>query len=131
MSIIGMLTLPPSDITSAVTIKLEPNNIKNGSIRICLVNNAQDFPDKCTIGKVFDIQPNGLYTIGEVKSGKWAVSVFHDADNSTKLEKNFMGIPKEAYGFSNNPKILFSAPSFAECVVTIPSAKPIVIKLNG
>ncbi|MGO9992533.1 MAG: DUF2141 domain-containing protein [Steroidobacteraceae bacterium] len=31
-----------------------------------------------------------------------------------KLDTSWLGIPKEGYGFSNDAKVLFRAPSFAD-----------------
>ncbi len=35
--------------------------------------------------------------------GWYAVSVVHDQNKNNKLDSNLFGIPKEPYGFSNNP----------------------------
>jgi uncharacterized protein (DUF2141 family) len=43
--------------------------------------------------------------------GWYAVSVVHDENNNSVLDANFLGIPKEPYGFSNNPRGL-GKPSF-------------------
>jgi uncharacterized protein (DUF2141 family) len=36
-----------------------------------------------------------------------------------KLDRNFFGIPKEGFGFSNNPRVVFVAPSFQAAVVAV------------
>jgi len=46
--------------------------------------------------------------------GFYAVSVFHDENMNQKLDKNFVGVPKEGYGASNNPKKKMGPPSFEE-----------------
>lgn len=43
--------------------------------------------------------------------GWYAVSVVHDENSNSVLDANFLGIPKEPYGFSNNPKGI-GKPSF-------------------
>jgi uncharacterized protein (DUF2141 family) len=43
---------------------------------------------------------------------KYALVVFHDENANGKFDKGLFGIPKEGYGFSNNVKPRFSAPSF-------------------
>ena len=37
-----------------------------------------------------------------IPKGKYAIAVFLDENDNYKLDKNFFGIPKEKYGFSNN-----------------------------
>ena len=39
-----------------------------------------------------------------VPRGFAAVTVLHDENMNRKIDKNFIGIPKEGYGTSNNPK---------------------------
>jgi len=54
----------------------------------------------------------------DVPEGIYAVSVFHDENNNQKLDTNFMGIPKEDIGCSNNAK------GFLSCLVyTSPSPR--------
>jgi uncharacterized protein (DUF2141 family) len=48
----------------------------------------------------------------EVPPGKYGIAVIHDENVNQKLDRNFLGIPKEGFGFANNPRVLLSAPSF-------------------
>jgi uncharacterized protein (DUF2141 family) len=48
----------------------------------------------------------------KVPPGNFAVAVIHDENANQKLDRNFLGIPKEGFGFANNPRVLLSAPSF-------------------
>lgn len=48
-----------------------------------------------------------------VPSGTYAVSVFHDENSNGKLDTNFMGIPREGVGASNNAKGRFGPPKFS------------------
>ncbi|MFM5950474.1 MAG: DUF2141 domain-containing protein [Novosphingobium sp.] len=56
--------------------------------------------------------------------GAYGLALYHDENANGKVDKNGLGIPKEGFGFSNNPRILFSAPSFKKVrfVVTGPGA---------
>ena len=38
--------------------------------------------------------------IEELEPGQYTVSVFQDLDGTEKLDKNFVGMPREPYGFS-------------------------------
>ena len=49
----------------------------------------------------------------------YAFSFFHDLNNNKKLDTNFLGIPKEPYGFSNNKKGRFGPPKFSEASLEI------------
>jgi uncharacterized protein (DUF2141 family) len=40
----------------------------------------------------------------KVPDGRYAIAVYHDENLNGKLDANEIGVPKEGYGFSNNPK---------------------------
>ena len=44
--------------------------------------------------------------------GTYGLVLYHDENSNGKVDRNGLGIPKEGFGFSNNPSIFFSAPSF-------------------
>ncbi len=47
-------------------------------------------------------------------AGTYAFSVFHDVDDDGKLERNFIGLPKEPAGLSNNLRPKFGPPRWAK-----------------
>ena len=49
----------------------------------------------------------------DLPPGVYAVNAFHDENNNGKFATNFIGLPLEGYGFSNDVRPnLLSAPSF-------------------
>lgn len=46
--------------------------------------------------------------------GKYAVSAYADANGNGRVDRNFLGLPVEQYGFSNNARGRFGPPAFAE-----------------
>jgi uncharacterized protein (DUF2141 family) len=42
----------------------------------------------------------------DLAPGAYAVQVMHDENENDKLDTNFLGIPTEGYGFSNNPDVM-------------------------
>lgn len=49
-----------------------------------------------------------------VPAGTYAVSVVHDENGNQKLDSNFMGVPSEGYGVSNNKTYAMSEPRWDE-----------------
>lgn len=47
-----------------------------------------------------------------LKPGTYAVAAYQDEHNVGKITKNWLGIPTEAYGFSNDAAATLHAPSF-------------------
>ena len=40
--------------------------------------------------------------VRNVKPGTYAIAVFHDVNGNGKLDRSFIGLPNEPYGFSND-----------------------------
>ena len=55
-------------------------------------------------------------TFRNVAAGSYAVSIEHDEDGDGKLKTNFIGMPKEGVGISNNPG---GIPSFGKAQVRV------------
>lgn len=51
----------------------------------------------------------------DLPPGRYAVSVYEDLNLNHKLDKNFLGIPREPVGASNNPPVRMGPPRFDEC----------------
>ncbi len=64
-------------------------------------------------------------------AGNYAVAVYHDANDDHDFNRNFVGLPAEGYGFSNNPVTKLGLPTFKEVRFdTQPGNNPIYIKLT-
>ena len=53
-------------------------------------------------------------------TGVYAIAVYHDEDGNRRINRSGLGMPQEGFGFSNNPRTLFSVPSFRSVRVNIP-----------
>lgn len=51
--------------------------------------------------------------------GNYGVATIHDENRNHKLDRNFLGIPKEGFGFANNPHVGLSAPPFSAALVHV------------
>jgi uncharacterized protein (DUF2141 family) len=49
----------------------------------------------------------------DIPAGTYALAVIHDENTNGKLDTNWLGIPTEGYGFSNDAKGSLGAPAFA------------------
>jgi len=55
----------------------------------------------------------------DLPPGDYGVAVIHDENRNRKLDRNFFGIPKEGFGFANNPHVGLSAPPFSAAIVHV------------
>jgi uncharacterized protein (DUF2141 family) len=60
------------------------------------------------------VQGVAVFTFKGVAPGTYAVAVYHDENGNGKIDSNFMGIPKEKTGASNNAKGKMGPPKFQE-----------------
>lgn len=63
-------------------------------------------------------------------AGTYAITVYQDANGNGKIDRNFMGIPTELGGFSNNPRIVMGPPSFKRCAFRLEGNQQISILLH-
>jgi uncharacterized protein (DUF2141 family) len=88
-----------------------------GKVLCSLFSSADDFPkngDKAVArGESAIANGHAACDFSGVAAGTYAVSVFHDENSNGKLDTNFMGIPREGVGASNDAKGHFGPPKFA------------------
>jgi uncharacterized protein (DUF2141 family) len=126
----------PSLSQSTSTVLLEVSSLKNtrGTLNCRLFTKASDFPDGEGILTVRTpiAGANTTCTFPNVEPGTYAVAVVHDENSNGKLDKNFVGVPSEGYGVSNNKTYALSAPKWEESVFTITASerKTLQVKLR-
>jgi uncharacterized protein (DUF2141 family) len=107
-------------------------NEVTGSIRVGLFDsNEENFLKTPLKGQIVKTSGKMVKVIFEnIPKGIYAVSVIHDVNENNELDKNFIGIPKEGFGFSNNAMGSFGPPKFKEASFTIPETKTITVNLK-
>jgi uncharacterized protein (DUF2141 family) len=99
-------------------------NIRNstGTIACALFDSPTGFPNEylryATSMMAIEIRDTqARCDFLHIPPGTYALVVIHDENRNGKLDTNWMGIPKEGYGFSSDAKARFSAPSFSDAKV--------------
>ena len=91
---------------------------KNGRLLIGWYNSEKSFNEKNNpvYKKIVDVGKQSEISVvfENIPPGKYAVSMFLDENGNSKMDTNFMGIPKEQYGFSNNVLPATRAANFKE-----------------
>ncbi len=103
----------------------------SGNIEIALYNNAEDFPkdNMVYLSKTVPVKDNKVDCSFYVSQRYYAIALYHDENSNKKNDKNFLGIPIEQFGFSNNAKPKLKAPSFESCKFLLNKDKHITIEL--
>lgn len=100
-------------------------NIKNstGTVACALFESADGFPDEylhsATNVMVIKIRKaQARCDFEDIPPGTYAMAVVHDENMNGKLDTNWLGLPSEGYGFSNNAKGALGTPSFSDASFT-------------
>ena len=95
-------------------------NIRNstGTVACALFESPEGFPNEylhfATNIMIIKIRKSqARCDFEDIPPGTYAMAVVHDENMNGKLDTNWMGIPTEGYGFSNDAKALLGAPSFS------------------
>jgi uncharacterized protein (DUF2141 family) len=107
----------------AATIAVKVNKVKStqGDIRASLCETEAAYKaDTCIKEVVLKAQKGTTELMFEnVSPGIYGIQLMHDKNSNGDMDFNFLGIPKEGYGFSNNAKPRFSQPSFKRISFTV------------
>jgi len=106
--------------SSCPGIHVKVLNIRNstGTVDCALFDSPEGFPIEvlrsATNVMVIKIRKmEARCDFEDIPPGTYALAVVHDENMNGELDTNWLGIPKEGYGFSNDVKALLSAPSFS------------------
>lgn len=92
-----------------------------GSVRVALLDSESAFADDAPPHRSASVKPStGSATVvfEGLEHGTYAVKLFHDLNENEKLDTNFIGLPKEPFGFSNNAMGRFGPPSYDDVKFT-------------
>lgn len=109
-------TNPPGCGASALDILVTVETIRNSDGLVTAVL-YDDNPDNFLktgkrVGRERVAAAQGQMTLCLTAPGPglYAIAVFHDEDGDKRLSQGFLGIPKEGFGFSNNPRLRMGPP---------------------
>lgn len=121
------------DTAETVTLTVEFNITKynKGSMFFALYDSEKNYMKSAIRNaKAKVIDKKAIVVIENLPQGSYGFSFFHDVNDNGKLNKNFLGIPKEPYGFSNNEKGAFGPPDFEDIKVEVNEDTTISIKIK-
>ncbi|MDG1529618.1 MAG: DUF2141 domain-containing protein [Polaribacter sp.] len=98
-----------------ITVNMTGMKSDKGDVYVALYNAKKDFLKttfKTSIVKIVDQKATAIFT--GLEKGVYAISVFHDKNDNKKMDTNFLGIPKEPIGMSNDAKAFMGPPKFKD-----------------
>ncbi len=122
-----------SDRTS-IELQIQGVTELKGNLMIAVYKSADKFPkfgkgDVNMVHKVRTKEPK--ISIHNLEIGKtYALAVFHDVNENKFLDKNFLGMPEEKYGFSNDARGTFGPPYYSEASFTVSKQKKLIVTIR-
>jgi uncharacterized protein (DUF2141 family) len=105
---------------SEIVVVVEGSKTTEGHIMVAIYASEETFLKEPFLGRKAKPGPDGrteiVFTREELPA-EFAISLYHDVNDNGGMETGFMRIPKEPYGFSNNPPARMGPPLYAPSVV--------------
>jgi uncharacterized protein (DUF2141 family) len=107
----------PGSAENVIHVEVSSLRNDNGQVLCELFSSAEAFPKKAEkavarlTAKI--AQQRAVCDFAGVAAGTYAVFVVHDENSNGKLDTNFIGMPREGVGASNDAKGHMGPPKFA------------------
>ena len=115
-------------IIGTLIIEFSGLNNNKGKVLAGLYNDSKKFPkeNKALRNlKALPVNKKCIIKTTNIPYGDYAIAAMHDENESGNMDFNFIGLPTEIYGFSNNKRpSLLGPPNFKACMIKI--HKPVV-----
>jgi uncharacterized protein (DUF2141 family) len=113
-----VLSVLPTTLIGQFALTIEINSLRNNNGQILVeLSNDKEIKIKGITQTIKD--KKCIIVIENLKPGKYAFKYFHDENKNEKLDLNWIGMPTEGYGFSNNAKGTFGPPSYEKMIFVI------------
>jgi outer membrane protein len=115
-----LLSLAAGRVSAAeLSVQLE-NPPPSGTVALALFSSANTFGDLRDPARLetYTLDGRDRYVLKDIPAGEYALMVYYDENENLDIDKNFIGIPTEPLGFSNNyrPK---GPPSYSRAAFTL------------
>ncbi|MDT0685078.1 DUF2141 domain-containing protein [Autumnicola psychrophila] len=100
---------------NSIEIEISKFESDKGSVFVALHNTEDSFLKKAFLSEESEIKGDKVVLqFSDVPDGIYAISLFHDEDGNREMNTNFIGMPKENYGVSNNAPANFGPPKWKD-----------------
>ncbi|WP_052172345.1 DUF2141 domain-containing protein [Psychroserpens jangbogonensis] len=97
-----------------IKIVLDGVRSTEGKIVVAVFKDQEDFKSRKPVKRIefnkINLDENQI--VMSLETGIYGISVFDDENDNNKMDYNFLGIPKEGFGFSNYYHTGLSKPHF-------------------
>ena len=100
------LGVPAQAASETLTIVIEDIRDASGTVQVQVLAGQAQFEGGGVAAQFIEVAVEGSLTLAAdgLAPGEYAIRVMHDLNGNDELDANFVGLPTEPYGFSNNAK---------------------------
>lgn len=116
-SLISIIMPPKASTEGTLYIMVENVKKNQGMIMLAVYAEEDNFLSEVIYRGVHqEVNQSGeiMVEIADLPYGTYAISLYHDENSNEQLDTNFMKMPKEPYGFSNNARGIFGPPKYKD-----------------
>ena len=125
----GVFSTNAQEETFDLTVNISGLSSNKGSLMVGVYNTKENFLNTTFKGEVVMIEnKKAMVVFKNLPKGEYAVSFVHDENNNKKMDTNFLGIPKEDYGCSNNATGFMGPPKYDDAKFQLTADKSIDIE---
>ena len=96
-----------------LTINVIGKGRDSGTLQVSLYDSPETFRKKAfKRASIQMLNGKAEWALRDIPYGEYAAAAYLDKNENKKLDKGFMGIPKERYGFSNKAKSSSGPPKY-------------------
>ncbi|RZA32177.1 MAG: DUF2141 domain-containing protein [Lysobacteraceae bacterium] len=106
---------------SAATVEVRVTNVAGGKGKVNVaVCDRERFLKQCVYSASAPARAGEtVVSLKDIPAGTWAVLAYQDVNENNELDRNFIGIPKENYGFSRDAAGRFGPPGFDDAAIAV------------
>lgn len=108
------VAIPAAPAGSALVIVIDGVRTATGRVHAEVCTRATFLKQCAWIGEVAAHAGTVTVAVPGVPPGTYAIQAYHDANGNGKLDRNWLGVPREDVAFSRLARLPFRAPTFAE-----------------
>lgn len=105
-----------------LVLKIEGFRNNKGQVLVSVFKGIDGYPDKHEKAfKKFQLKVSdrtATVDMPSIPAGDYAIAILHDENSDGKMNTNWIGWPKEGFGFSNNAMGTFGPPSFNKAKIS-------------
>ncbi len=121
---------PAAACAATLTVKVQNIDKKGGILHVALYDKASwpnDDAKPVVDAVVPAMAPETTVTLSNIPPGVYGVKCYQDVNRNGKFDQDWIGLPLEPYGFSNDARPILSEPGFNRTKFAVSSGENMIV----